>query len=239
MLYDTRHYYEHYDKTFRRRWFRRKKAKAQKKLKGNRNEVVIGAFYEPVMEFMIRHTKLPKDDIVSFLYVAKMNRCFSKIDVMRSPNKYGRDKTLAKLKEWMELGFIEKYENAKKRKATYDQYVLTKTTKALIDKFDRYVMCIEKIPLNPLLTDEEFVNPLGKKKTKTNVNWYASILEQHKTVDKNKDEIAYERLEYKLEKIIERENILEKKEEDYQRRRKQLARDNKDIRAFKIKHHLL
>lgn len=186
--YEGRHFYPAKDQTKRKKrfwWYKKKR----KRLNGAKNDVNIGAFIPVIKQYLCLRYLILEEDFDSLMYVGRLNRTFDRRDFVDVPNKYRDMKCREQMLRLASHGWIEKFEGHGAKKNRQVQYKFTTKGRILIDRYDKHLLRLEKIPLDPSYSSYEFVTPREKLENKKyKINWYAAILEYNKAVINDKED---------------------------------------------------
>lgn len=144
------------------------------------------ANYTVITEFMKRHSKLSVDDLHLLCYLASFYKYFNWNDIFQYPNGMGIYKSKNKIREFLEDELIEYYDPYHRDRDIKEPYVLTVRARNYVKLYDDLMLMSKKISYSPISSDEAFVSPVKKDKSRKNYNnWYKAIEKFNKIVEEN------------------------------------------------------
>lgn len=144
------------------------------------------ANYPVITEFMKRHSKLSIEDLHLLCYLASFYTSFDWKDIYNYPIKMGIYSSKKKIKEFLENQLIEYYDPYHRIRDIREPYILTVRARNYVKLYNDLLLMSKKISYSPISSDEDFVSPVKRDKSKKNyINWYDAIEKFNKIVEEN------------------------------------------------------
>lgn len=164
---------------------KRKKQYNDLVLRGCKIEGNVMSDYILITEYMQRHTGLNLEDLHLLCYLAGLDSTVDWQNILDCPNGLGEVRSKKKIYTFVDLGLLKKFDKVYTSIDMCIQYRLTTKARNIVRLYNNLMLGVEKISMNPIHSDSEFVSKRKKKYGKHVINWYRAIIKFNKKVEEN------------------------------------------------------